>query len=123
MFFAELICLLIYFFHRKLSARDPEADRTEPSLKHKLLFCISGTCDMFNFLLSVFGLTMTAASVYQMMYGGTPLWTFVFSILYLKRKYYRHHYLAVMLLLLGLIIVGLAGVMWSDVQKICGTRV
>ena len=111
MFFAELICLLVYFVHKGLTA--PKRPDNSPALKHKLLFCISSSFDMLNFLLSVFGLTMTAASVYQMMYGGTLFWTFIFSITYLKRKYHRHHYLAVTLLLLGLITVGLAGIIWS----------
>ena len=113
MFLAEFICLIIYYLHKGLSSS--KLSEPAPKLKHKMLFCISGTFDLFNFFLSVFGLTMTGVSVYQMMYGGTPLWTFVFSIFYLKKKYYCHHYVAVILLLFGLITVGLASVIWSTV--------
>jgi len=114
MFFSEFLCLAIYFIHRGLTLPINKEDQPEDApIKYKLLFGISAMFDMLNFFLSVFGLTMAAASIYQMMYGGTLFWTFILNVFYLKKTYYRQHYFAVSLLLSGLIIVGLAGIIWS----------
>ena len=118
MFFSEFICLVIYYLYEGLRRHQVGEKQDQSSGKHKLLFAISGTFDLLNFFLNVYALTMVGVSIYQMMYGGTLLWTFLFSIFYLKKRYHRHHYLAVCTLLLGLIAVGAAGVIWTNVGEV-----
>jgi len=51
-------------------------------------------------------LTMVPASVYQMMRGMIVVITAIFSVVFLKRKQYRHHWLGVVLIVMALIEVG-----------------
>ncbi len=53
-------------------------------------------------------LTMVAGSVYQMMRGMKIAITAFFSIVFLKRKLYRHHWSSVVVIFVGLILVGVA---------------
>lgn len=51
---------------------------------------------------------MVAGSVYQMMRGMKIAVTAFFSIVFLKRKLYRHHWSSVAVIFVGLILVGVA---------------
>ena len=53
-------------------------------------------------------LTMVAASVYQMLRGMKVLITALLSIIFLKKKLYRHHWTSVGVIFIGLILVGIA---------------
>ncbi len=53
-------------------------------------------------------LTMVAASVYQMLRGMKVIVTAAMSILFLKKKLYRHHWSSVGVIFLGLVLVGIA---------------
>ena len=53
-------------------------------------------------------LTMVAASVYQMLRGMKVLITALLSIIFLKKKLYRHHWTSVAVIFIGLILVGIA---------------
>jgi drug/metabolite transporter (DMT)-like permease len=53
-------------------------------------------------------LTMVAGSVYQMMRGMKIAVTAFFSIVFLKRKLYRHHWSSVAVIFIGLVLVGVA---------------
>ena len=63
------------------------------------------------------GLTMTAAGVYQMLNGMILFWSFVLSLFYLRRKFVWQHYLAVVLLIGALAIVGVSSVLWAPVWQ------
>lgn len=56
-------------------------------------------------------LTMTSPSVYQMMRGLIVVITAFMSIIFLKRKQYRHHWVGIILILVGVFIVGLVAIM------------
>ena len=51
---------------------------------------------------------MVAGSVYQMMRGMKIAVTAFFSIVFLKRKLYRHHWSTVAVIFVGLVLVGVA---------------
>jgi len=53
-------------------------------------------------------LTMVAASVYQMLRGMIIIITAGMSILFLKRKLYRHHWSSMAFIFLGVLLVGVA---------------
>ena len=51
---------------------------------------------------------MVAASVYQMLRGMKIIITAAMSILFLKKKLYRHHWSSIAFIFIGLILVGIA---------------
>ena len=51
-------------------------------------------------------LTLIPASIYQMMRGMIIIVTSVMSVIFLKKKYYRHHWTSVGVIFLGVAIVG-----------------
>ena len=63
-------------------------------------------------------LTMVAASVYQMLRGIIIVITAAMSIIFLKRKLYRHHWTSVFTILLGVFLVGLAALIWKDKEAV-----
>ena len=71
-----------------------------------LLLAIPAACDFTGSTLMFIALTMTPASVYQMMRGFINVITPFFSIIFLKRRQYCHHWLGVILIVMGLVGVG-----------------
>jgi drug/metabolite transporter (DMT)-like permease len=71
-------------------------------------------CDLTSSTLMFIALTMVAASVYQMMRGLIVLITALMSIMFLGRKLYRHHWTALTLIMVGIILVGLAAVFYGE---------
>ena len=75
-----------------------------------LLFAIPAFCDVCASTLMFFGLNFAAASVYQMMRGAIVFITAIMSVVFLKRKQYRHHWTSLTLIIVGISIVGVASV-------------
>jgi hypothetical protein len=69
---------------------------------------LPAACDFVGTTLMTFGLSMIAGSIYQMLRGSLIIFTAIFSIIFLKSKIYRHNYLGIFFVLLGLFLVGLA---------------
>jgi len=120
MFIGEATCLIwysIYSFKHKKKQKiylvgDLREDNTplivspkKPEIKIWLI-AIPAFCDFFGSTLMCLGLTMMAGSVYQMLRGSVILFTSLFSVLFLKRTLYRHNYLGIFLVVLGLVLVG-----------------
>ena len=57
---------------------------------------------------------MTAASVYQMMRGTIVIITALMAVIFLKAKQYRHHWLALLVLFIGVFLVGLSSLLFPD---------
>jgi len=72
------------------------------------LFDICGSSLMFV------ALTMTAASIYQMMRGVIVVITAFMAIQFLGKKQYAHHWVSLFAIVLGVFIVGLVGIMYSS---------
>lgn len=53
---------------------------------------------------------MVAGSVYSMMRGFIVPVTFVYSMVFLKKRYSRHNYLAIFLIICGLVMVFFASI-------------
>lgn len=66
--------------------------------------------DVLGSILKFIALTMVTASVYQMMRGLICAITAFFSITFLKKTLYRHHFVGVFLITLGVFVVGLIAV-------------
>jgi drug/metabolite transporter (DMT)-like permease len=72
-----------------------------------LLLAIPATFDLIGSSLMNVALTMIPASVYQMMRGNIVLVTSLMSIIFLKKKFFKHHWTALGSILIGVILVAM----------------
>ena len=77
------------------------------------LLAIPAVCDIIASTLMNIALTMVPASVYQMLRGMIIIITAGMSIIFLKRKLYRHHWWSIIIIFLGVFLVGLAALIFS----------
>lgn len=127
MFLGETLCLVAYGIKVMLAKRqnvDPASPNTQKAevtgLKTKinpLLFAIPASCDILASTLMFFGLVFAAASVYQMMRGAIVFITAIFSVIFLKRKQYRHHWSSLATIIIGITIVGVVSVVKSSDEE------
>lgn len=73
-----------------------------------LLLAIPASFDVIASTLMNIALTMVAASVYQMLRGMIIIVTSIMSIIFLKRKLYRHHWSSMAVIFIGVFLVGLS---------------
>lgn len=74
---------------------------------------IPAACDICATTLMNLALVMTPASIYQMMRGIIVPITAIFSIIFLGRKQYRHHWTGIALIVTGVASVGAVSVVSS----------
>lgn len=74
-----------------------------------LLLALPAICDICGTTLMNVGLLFVEASIYQMTRGALVLFVGLFSVIFLKRKLYMFQWLALVTVVLGVGIVGLAG--------------
>ena len=82
-----------------------------------LWYSVPAGADCVASTIYFYGTYFTAASVVQMMGGLMVCVTCLYSSLFLKRKFYRHHYFGILLIVLGVIVVAVANVMESNDSK------
>lgn len=80
------------------------------------LLALPACCDITGTTLMNVGLLFVAASIYQMTRGALVLFVGVFSVLFLKRKLYLYQWSALIIVVLGVAIVGLAGAIAPNPQ-------
>ena len=88
-----------------------ENHRNESKPKRKLnpvYIMIPTVFDIAETLCSNIALTLIAASITQMLRATLIIFTACFSVWILKMRLYRHHYLALLLIIVGLVCVGLS---------------
>ncbi len=118
MFHGEVVCLIIYYFiqgrkkEEKKIKQDDSIDTEKKTIKKipqpKFYYFLFPA--FFDFLASTstsISLTYLAPSIYQMFRGAIIIFTCLGSIIFLKSKYYRHHVLGIIIVIIGLLIVGL----------------
>ena len=81
------------------------------------LIIIPTLCDMCSSTMLYLGLTMMASSVYQMLRGSSIVFIALFSYLVLKSKIYKHNWLGLGSVIIGLIFVGLGSFIDSENHK------
>ena len=57
--------------------------------------------------IKIFVMIYLLKSIQQMFHGSLIIFTFLGSVIFLKRKYYRHHFLAICIIIIGVTITGL----------------
>ena len=123
MFIGESCCMVVFLINRAKEIRANNGDiSTSPAMReaeaqglktniNPLLIAIPAMCDVLASTLMFIALTMVDASVYQMMRGMIVFITALFSIIFLKRTLYRHHYTALGFIVGGIALVGVANVL------------
>lgn len=116
MFIGEFICLIVYaikeaFFKLKnnpeyenLNVNEETREKKQPKIWY---FLIPAILDFLANFINIFVSILLTLSVYQTLQSSIIIFTVIASIIILKSKYYKHHYLGLCLVIIGLIINGL----------------
>lgn len=81
-----------------------------------LLLALPACCDISGTTLMNVGLLYVAASIYQMTRGALVLFVGVFSVIFLRRRLYAYQWSALVIVVMGVGIVGLAGAIAPNPQ-------
>ena len=124
MFNGELICLLLYWLKEGRYKKKQKSEalienneeiegkkKKEPKIWY---FLFPALFDILGSSISSISLSFLASSIYQMFRGAIIIFTCIASILILKSKYYRHHFLGIIIVMIGLAIVGLNAILNGD---------
>jgi drug/metabolite transporter (DMT)-like permease len=123
LFLGESLCLLTYNIYKCIKRKknrvsDYRSLRRSSSIEipelykkiGALSFGIPGVLYLFSIYLMFIGLVLSAASVYQIIRGIISLPVLIFSMIFLKRNFYRHHFFGVGCIIAGVAIVGIDSV-------------
>jgi len=122
MFFGECFCIIAYMIQSRneekgtpLVDQEDKGGEKEAELPEATPFAliIPALCDFCGSTIMTFGLTMMAGSVYQMFRGSLILFTALFSVIFLGNKLYRHHFVALFVVISGLLLVGVSSMVSS----------
>ena len=95
----------------------PHTDKRLPLVGLRVfLLALPACCDLTGTTLMNVGLLFVAASIYQMTRGALILFVGLFSVLFLRRKIYFYQWTALVIVVLGVAIVGLAGAIAPNPQ-------
>lgn len=125
MFVGEFCCFLLlfgkrwYYRNEKVPGTDltlspGAAKATTLHLRtniNPLWLAIPATCDFMASTLMFIALTMVDASIYQMMRGIIVVIAALLSIIFLGRKLYCHHWVAIVLIVGGVAEVGIVAIL------------
>ena len=126
MFNGEFLCLLFYWIKEGRYNKKKKAEALFLNLVEKVddkdkkkgpkiwYFLFPALFDILSSSISSIGLTFLASSIYQMFRGATIIFTCIASIIILKQKYYRHHFLGIVIVIIGLLIVGLNATIYGN---------
>jgi drug/metabolite transporter (DMT)-like permease len=107
MFIGETLCLLSFKISLLFVARTSlHSDQEIPRPFSPLIFALPALCDCLGTSVMYLGLTMTYASVFQMLRGSVVVFTGILSVLVLHRKLKAFHWLGMALVCAGALVVG-----------------
>lgn len=86
-----------------------------------ILLALPAVCDIAGTTLMNIGLLFVAASIYQMTRGMLVLFVALFSVLFLRRRLAGFKWLALVIVVAGVAVVGLAGAIEQKEAKLPGT--
>ena len=120
MFVGEFSCFLVYFSARFLARLrglpvDPRSWTTAPRPQFNwFLFLLPACLDMTGTSMMYVGLLMTYASDFQMLRGSVVLFTGAISRIFMKRLLAGHHWIGMLAVVVGTLLVGLDGVIFPS---------
>lgn len=103
--------------HQPSKPFDPNDGRIKLAGRRILLLGAPACCDIAGTTLMNVGLLFVAASIYQMTRGALVLFVGLFSVLFLRRKLYFYQWIALVVVVIGVAIVGLAGSLFDGSEK------
>ena len=109
-FLSECCCLVIH----KILFLAQTTQNEEISIKGKLLFSIPALFEAFSSVLMLIGLSLSTASIYQMMRGFIVIVTYTYSIIFFKAGIFKHQLFGLSQILLGLLIIGISSLTSSS---------
>ena len=124
MFVGELMCLVFYFIAKLFAKKQPleEPLQSKIELKPKgckeklgpMIFALPAVFDLTASTLMMIGLGLTAASVYQMLRGLIVVVVALYTVIFLRRRLFQHQIVGVVFVFIGVLLVGIASVIWSS---------
>jgi drug/metabolite transporter (DMT)-like permease len=116
MFLGEFACLLVFAIIRIVQARnismieqkERDAIMAGKTTFPRVIMAIPAFFDCCSTTLMNFALLMLDASVWQMMRASSVLYITLFSVVFLKRKLYRHNVTGISCIVIGLVLVALS---------------
>lgn len=109
MFAGESLCMLVFKLSMLFGSKSIGARRYSP-----FIFALPALCDSLGTSLMYLGLTMTYASVFQMLRGSVVVFTGILSVVVLQRRLQAHHWLGMALVCVGTLIVGCSSMIPSS---------
>jgi drug/metabolite transporter (DMT)-like permease len=82
-----------------------------------LMLALPAICDICGTTLMNVGLLFVVPSIYQMTRGALVLFVGLFSVIFLRRKLHLFQWFALVTVVLGVAIVGLAGAIYKEKEK------
>lgn len=119
MFVGEFTCLVAFYIlvFRKKSRGEPLVEGEDfAKPMNRLIFAIPACCDFTASTTMYYALTMTQASVYQMLRGATVIFTAALSRIFLKRRFQLYQWFGMFIVTTGLACVGLASTLFQQSQ-------
>ena len=125
-FIGEMLWLLFYFVGQSAPIfKSKSTDRELVEAKAKgmktdinvMWLAIPALFDIVGSTLLFIALTLIAASIYQMLRGFIMFITTMQSIIFLKKRYHRHHWLSLALIVCGVGIVGLSSIIYPEKEE------
>ena len=101
MFSGEFLCLIIYYIQESLITKKNEEENGPKKHLSFYNFLLLAILDIISNIIFIFSLSYLATVIYEMCNAFIIFLTFLASIIYLKKKYYRHHFLSIILITLG----------------------
>jgi drug/metabolite transporter (DMT)-like permease len=128
MFIGEFLCLAVYGIQYIMDKRKYGDVNQNPAiidarargLKTNINVCLLAIPASFDVLASslmFLALTMIPASIYQMMRGLIVFVAAILSIIFLKRRFHRHHWTSLALVVGGVAIVGASPILFPEKNK------
>ncbi|VDN51220.1 unnamed protein product [Dracunculus medinensis] len=145
MFIGEMLCMVVYFVillvqryrwkrqhaanpSRKSCGEDQFKLETEGNLLtsstfptiprfNYFLFAAPAACDVVGTSLQYLGLKLTSAASFQMLRGAVIVFTGVLSMIFLRTRLQAFRWVGIAFIVIGLLIVGVADVMFSGDEK------
>ncbi|XP_045102552.1 solute carrier family 35 member F6-like isoform X3 [Portunus trituberculatus] len=114
MFMGEMTCMAAFYILRILRRRARQGaselalDSDQNTKFPRLVFYLPAICDMTATSMMYLGLTLTYASSFQMLRGAVIVFTGLLSVGFLGRRLRYFHWLGIVLVLIGLVVVGLS---------------
>lgn len=108
MFLGEFLCLLAFnalLFRARMTNQKPDVSKKPYS---RFILLLPALCDMSATSLMYVGLSLTDASIFQMLRGSVVIFTGILSVIFLKRKLKIHHWVGMAFVMAGTAVVGTA---------------